>query len=282
MKQKSNSTKAPAKSRKSEESFRSTLDNMLEGCQIIDFDWRYVYVNNAAARHGHRTPEELLTRTMMEAYPGIENTELFSVLKQCMEERVPRLMENKFDNPDGTTGWFELSIQPAPEGLFILSIEITERKLAEQKAQEQLANVIALREIDLAILSSFELKTTLDVGLNQVMARLNVDAANVMLLDPAVNILKYAAGRGFRHQMIEFCQLNLGEGHAGRAALEQRTIHIQNLKETKGFLRAALIEGEGFISYYGVPLIVKRQVRGVLEAGLRDDTGRLVCGARPA
>src|SRR5215212_9310834 len=100
--------------------YRRTLDNMLEGCQIIDHDWRYRYINKAAARQGHQSADQLLNRTMMEAYPGIEHSELFSVLKRCMDELVHHQMENKFDNPDGTTGWFELSIEPVPEGLFIL------------------------------------------------------------------------------------------------------------------------------------------------------------------
>src|SRR3990172_5289817 len=94
---------------------------MLEGCQIIGFDWRYIYVNDAAARQGRTKPEELLRRTMMEAYPGIEDTELFRVLRRCMEDRLPDNMENEFSFPDGTSGWFELRTQPVPEGIFILS-----------------------------------------------------------------------------------------------------------------------------------------------------------------
>jgi PAS domain S-box-containing protein len=35
--------------------------------------------------------------------------------------------------PNREVGWFELRIQPMPEGLFILSIDITERKQAEDK-----------------------------------------------------------------------------------------------------------------------------------------------------
>jgi hypothetical protein len=31
----------------SEDHFHRTLDNMLEGCQIIGYDWRYLYVNSA-------------------------------------------------------------------------------------------------------------------------------------------------------------------------------------------------------------------------------------------
>src|SRR5207244_488605 len=33
--------------RKSEERYRSTLDNILEGCQLIGFDWSYLYLNHA-------------------------------------------------------------------------------------------------------------------------------------------------------------------------------------------------------------------------------------------
>ena len=123
--------------RRSEERSRRTLNNMLEGCQIIDFDWRYIYINDAAALHGRRKPEELLMRTMMEVYPDIENTELFRVLRHCMEARVHQRLENEFVFPDGDKGWFELSIEPVPEGLFILSIDITERKQAESDLRDR-------------------------------------------------------------------------------------------------------------------------------------------------
>ncbi|MGZ4851318.1 MAG: PAS domain-containing protein, partial [Candidatus Bathyarchaeia archaeon] len=45
-----------------------SLDYMIEACQIIDYDWRYVYVNEAAAKQGRKTKEELLGYTMMQAY----------------------------------------------------------------------------------------------------------------------------------------------------------------------------------------------------------------------
>ncbi|MGD2066977.1 MAG: PAS domain S-box protein, partial [Candidatus Bathyarchaeota archaeon] len=119
--------------RVSEYRFRSTLDSLMEGCQIIGFDWRYIYVNDAIAKQGRQTKEEMLGHTMMERYPGIENTELFTVLRRCMEERTSHQLENEFTFPDGAKGWFELRIQPVPEGIFILSVDITERKQAEEK-----------------------------------------------------------------------------------------------------------------------------------------------------
>jgi PAS domain S-box-containing protein len=117
--------------RMSQERYRNTLDNMLEGCQIIGYDWRYLYVNRTLCRQWRKSKKELLGKTMIEAYPGIEKTELFSALRRCMKKRVSHKMENEFTYPDGSRAWFDLSIQPVPEGLFILSVDITGRKKAE-------------------------------------------------------------------------------------------------------------------------------------------------------
>jgi PAS domain S-box-containing protein len=109
----------------------SVLSSLLEGCQLIGPDFRYLYVNEAVLRHGRTTREALLGRTMSDCYPGIEQTEMFAILERCMRDRAPALLENEFSFPDGSSGWFELRFEPVPEGVAILSIEITERKRAE-------------------------------------------------------------------------------------------------------------------------------------------------------
>lgn len=109
----------------SEERFRYTMDNMLEGCQIIGRDWKYLYVNNSVIKHSHKSKEELLGHTMSEVYLDFENTNIFSILKDCMEHFKSCQVENEFHFPDGSKGWFILSILPVPEGIFILSLDIT-------------------------------------------------------------------------------------------------------------------------------------------------------------
>ncbi|MBE7559213.1 response regulator [bacterium] len=123
--------------RASERRYHTTLDGMLEGFQILGRDWRYLYVNDAAASHGRRPKDELLGKTLMECFPGIENTPLFEDLARCMNHGVPVRRENLFDYPDGSSAWFVLSIQPAPEGVAIVSLDITDRKEAE-KTRESL------------------------------------------------------------------------------------------------------------------------------------------------
>jgi len=125
---------------------RSMLNNMLEGIQLIGHDWRYIFVNDVAAKHGQSTKEKLIGNTMMEMYPGIETTPVFKALECCMTKREPQRMENKFMFPDGNTGWFDLSIQPVPEGIFVLSTDITSHKLAEEALRQSEEKYRALIE----------------------------------------------------------------------------------------------------------------------------------------
>jgi len=104
------------------------LDLMQEGLFIINFEWRYLYVNNAAARHSMYSKQELIGRTLPERFPGIEETPLFAALARGMNERVAQSFETEFTFPDGNERWFELRIEPVPEGILVLSIDITQRR----------------------------------------------------------------------------------------------------------------------------------------------------------
>ncbi len=117
--------------------YRHTLDDMQEGYLLIGFNWKYLFVNNTAAKHACKSKEELLDHTVMETFAGIEETELFSRLRQCMNERIPQKFENEFIYPDGSVSWFDLKIEPVPEGIIILSTDITEYKKREQLLSHQ-------------------------------------------------------------------------------------------------------------------------------------------------
>lgn len=112
------------------------LATIMEGAQIIGYDWRYIYVNDAAALQAQLPKESIIGQTVMETYPEIEHTPIFNVMKRCLDERVSEHLEVPFTLPDGSIGWFELSIQPIPEGIFILSADITKRKRLETELKD--------------------------------------------------------------------------------------------------------------------------------------------------
>ena len=115
---------------------RPIFDNMFEGIQIIGFDWRYLYLNATAAKHGRRPREELVGRRMMDAYPGFEHTEVFKLLQRCMEERTAKSIVNEFVYDDGSRAWFSLRMDPVPMGVLLLSIDITAEKSVESQLRE--------------------------------------------------------------------------------------------------------------------------------------------------
>lgn len=107
---------------------RDTIESLREGVQILSPDWRYLYLNQAAAAHGRKPKEELLGRTLLECYPDIQHTAVFRELDRCMGESRVSELENEFEFEDGTRRWFELRIYPCREGLCVLSLDITKRK----------------------------------------------------------------------------------------------------------------------------------------------------------
>src|SRR5262245_347364 len=100
------------------EVFKEILDQLVEGCQLLGPDWTYVYVNQAVADHFRVPIDHLVGRKMTEVYPGIERTPLFATLSRCMTSRVHGRFTQEFAFADGSTRWFDMSIQPVPAGPF--------------------------------------------------------------------------------------------------------------------------------------------------------------------
>jgi PAS domain S-box-containing protein len=144
-----------------------------------------------------------------------------------------------------------------------------------EKTDRHLQQVQALRTIDAAIASSFDLKVILNIILYQIVSQLNVDAADVMLLNPHNYALEYSVGRGFRSSAIEGSRFLLGEGVVGQQVMERRTIHISDLQAVvHNLLRADIFREEGFVTYSAAPLVAKGEVKGVLEVYQREASDR--------
>jgi len=161
-------------------------------------------------------------------------------------------------------------IQQAEVDLLITIAEMAgnaiHRATLHELTEHRLRNLESLHEIERAISSSLDVRITLNLLLDKAISGLGVQAAAVLLFDPILRVLNFAAGRGFRTQGIESSRLRLGEGQAGIAIQERRVVAVLDLNQTNvAYTRMSLIEEEGFFSYYCAPLIAKGRVKGVLE-----------------
>lgn len=131
------------------------FDSLLEGIQIIGPDWTYRYVNEVVTEHARFPKDKLLGKRMYDIYPGIEHSELFKLLEDCMAHRLSARWESYFTYEDGSKRWFDLFISPYEEGLRILSLDITDYKRFEETINIQSKRFQALIEkgVDMKTLS---------------------------------------------------------------------------------------------------------------------------------
>lgn len=147
------------------------------------------------------------------------------------------------------------------------------RQRLYEDAKRRLGQTQALRNIDMAITGSHDLRVTYNVILDEITRQSNIDAAAILRLEPHSMALKYESSRGFYKTDLTGLQLRLGEGFAGKTVMEKKAYFIGDLNEAdvQNFQGNCFLE-EGFCSYYAVPLIVKGQVLGVLEVLHRGKT----------
>jgi PAS domain S-box-containing protein len=137
--------------KRSEEQFRSLVENMREGIVLADPAGVIQFVNRAAAQMVGLEPELLLGRSVLEITPVTEHGALLSEMQRRLEG-AGSSYETRIMRSDGTT--MEVQVNAAPRndasgnycGPFILTLDITERKQAQRALQHSEARFRGLVE----------------------------------------------------------------------------------------------------------------------------------------
>lgn len=258
--------------RVSEQRFRTLFDTMREGFVLHEavrrqegrpLDYRFLEVNPSFCSMIGMPSEEVVGKTIDEVVPDLEGP-WFHTYQEVAAKGEP----SSFEGFSETLGrYFSADVFSPREGQFAaVFVDTTERTRSEERIQRQLNRLDALREIDLAITASLDPRVTFQVLLSQVTEQLNVDAADILILDKHSQTLDFVTGKGFHTPALQHTHLRLGEGNAGKAARTREFISISDLSETKnGLSHSPHLPEEGFVSYFAMPLTAKGTVQGVLE-----------------
>lgn len=138
------------------------------------------------------------------------------------------------------------------------------RATLHEQTETRLQHLAALRTIEQTINSSLDLRVTFNVILSQASALLDADALIIRLYNPRSLMLEAAASSGLRTDQSQLPAQRIGEGLAGRAALERRMFSWKS-PEALQDIHARFFEREGVHNYHAIPLIVKSDIKGVLE-----------------
>ncbi len=142
---------------------------------------------------------------------------------------------------------------------------------AKQKIEQQLFRLQALRDNDIAILGTTDLRVGLRTVAEQAKRQLDVDLISILLFNSPLLTLETALVIGAQTSELSRAQIYLGETLIGRAALERRTLAFPDLNSTIPQTdKWAHIEQ--LQTCYAVPLIAKGNIAGVLFLGNRSET----------
>jgi response regulator RpfG family c-di-GMP phosphodiesterase len=134
-----------------------------------------------------------------------------------------------------------------------------------ERANQRIRRLSVLHEIDVTISASLSIAITLDLILAQIVTRLNINAADVLIYNQHAHWLEYVTGRGFHTDKVKRTRFRLGQSLPGNAVLDRKTISLVDLQSDPAFMQAHFLESEPFTHYFVIPLIAKGQIKGVLE-----------------
>ncbi len=116
----------------------SVLERMTDGFASFDRQWRYIYVNAAAAKMLNKSPAELLGRCIWDVFPDLKFTRFYTGLHAALHEQ--RFVElEEYYEPHHC--WYNCRCYPTEEGLAIIFVDVTERHQAAQ-FQAHLAAIV--------------------------------------------------------------------------------------------------------------------------------------------
>jgi len=260
--------------KQAEELFHYVVESAPNAILLVNREGRLHLVNAQAENYFGYNRAELLGMNIDRLIPDRFRGRHSDQRADFFANPQPRLMGMGRDlhglRKDGTEFPAEVGLTPIDSQgeplVMVTVVDSTVRKHTEARVQRQLKRLNALRMIDIAISSSFDRGVIFDVVLQQVTSQLGVDACALFLFNNQLQTIEYASSRGFRFTPFEAAQVKLGEGYAARVVLERKTIHISNHTEPAGRLNIPpQLGNEAFVDYYGTPLIIKGEVKGILE-----------------
>jgi DNA-binding CsgD family transcriptional regulator/GAF domain-containing protein len=149
-------------------------------------------------------------------------------------------------------------MQPIADRLAV-GVENAQMRLA---ARTRLARLAGLRTVALTMAGGRDLRLHLQVILDEAIAGLDVNAADVLVLEEGDGMLRMAAGAGFQTTGVPEYRVPLKEALPGQLLVGQAGVSEFIPNESK---RRTLFAREGFRSRRAVPLTSQGRMTGVLE-----------------
>ncbi|UYG04968.1 EAL domain-containing protein [Halomonas sp. LR3S48] len=106
------------------------LESITDGFMMIDREWRFSYVNQAAERIVRRTRDDIVGQVLWKVFPEVTGTLFEREYRRAMTDSVSVTFEEYYPELDL---WLEVHAYPSEEGLAVYFQDIGRRKRVEER-----------------------------------------------------------------------------------------------------------------------------------------------------
>jgi PAS domain S-box-containing protein len=272
-------TRAEEATRASRRLLQAIIDNSTTAVYVKDLQGRYLLVNRRFCELFHldeagvlgKTDHDLFAKTAADAFCAMDQRVVAAGHALTEEETVPQddgphtYLSVKFPLHDATG---------RPYAVSGISTDITERKHAEQKLQQQLAQLALLGRTTHAIGERQDLQSIFQVVVRSLEDHLPIDFGCVCLYDPESGSLTVASVGGKSQTLAreldlsELAQIPVDQNGLSRS-VRGELVYEPDISPLEHPFPQRLARG-GLRSLVIAPLLSESRVSGVLVAARRD------------
>ncbi|MGD2080992.1 MAG: PAS domain S-box protein [Nitrospirota bacterium] len=272
--------RAAASIRESEQLFRSIFNYSPIGTAIIDLNAQIVDSNPNLQEMLGYSGEELLSLHFEQITHPEDVTADESQFNKLIKGKINSYRKVKrYVKKNGAIIWGELSMslitdsKGAPQFCIGMINDITKRVKSDVRLKESIRFLESLRTIDLSILSNYSQDVLVDEVIAAVLTNLKADAASIFGINSTTRQLYLIGHKGYHTQKIHNLTIRLGKCFPGHVIRQKENLVINDIPSyltmtpkmtlTKEYIQ--FLEEEKVKSYFGTPLIVRGDIKGVLE-----------------
>ena len=231
-----------------------------------DLDLRYTWLYNTLPGF---SPQDALGKTDAERFLPDEAAHLTDIKRQVFATGTIIRQEIGL-SIEGKTVYEDLSLEPMLDadgkiiGVAGVSVDITERKKAEQTLRRRNDYLVALQETTLDLLAQLDLDILLEKIVQRAGQLMNTSSGFLDLLDPKSGELRPQIGLGSLAESLQHAP-QPGEGVAGKVWQTKEPLIVNDYDSWPD--RIGTFSHSVLSSIIGVPLLVGDDLLGVLGLG---------------
>jgi PAS domain S-box-containing protein len=134
------------------------IDSLAVGFVAVDPTWKITRVNASASRILGRPANDLVGHDAWTQFPGTRDLHFGQVFETVMATRRADSVEAYYP---GLDVWVEIRVEPAARGIVVYFLDVTQRRLAEQRANATTERAELVGAVTEALISSLDVPDNL-------------------------------------------------------------------------------------------------------------------------